>query len=92
MALPTNIISNPDGTFTEVPKPLEVNLDPDEMTLDELCLFDSEGFTASGFRAFLIWHTNWTKEEIGKLTVRDLREVVAQMGAKLQAQSVPFAN
>lgn len=80
--------THPDGTA----KPLEVNFDPDEMTLDELCLFDGEGFTATGFRAFLVNHTNWTKQEIGKLTVKELKDVTAQLGAKLQAQSVPLGN
>lgn len=80
--------TQPDGTA----KPLEVHFDPDEMTLDELCLFDGEGFTATGFRAFLVNHTNWTKQEIGKLTVKELKDVTAQLGAKLQAQSVPLGN
>lgn len=84
MALPTL----PDGEL----KPLEVDFDPDEMTLDEACLFDGVGFTASGFRQFLIDHTNWTKSEIGKLTMRELKDVTAQLGAKMQAQSIPLGN
>lgn len=92
MALPKITTLDAEGNPVEQLKPLDVNLNPDEITLDEMCLFDGEGFTASGFRAFLINHTNWTKAEIGKLTVKDLKEVVTQMGAKLQAQSVPLTQ
>ena len=93
MALPTIKVIGADGTETETVKPLEVrNLDPDEMTLDEMCLFDGEGFTATGFRQFLLDHTNWTRAEVGILKVTQQLDVAKQMGEKMQAAAVPFVS
>lgn len=92
MAFPQIIEITESGEVVPVRKPLEVTFDPDEATLDEICLFEDGGFTAQGFRQFLIDHTNWDKKEIGKLTINELKEVMAQLGAKLQAQSVPLES
>ena len=67
-------------------------IDPDEMTLDELCLFETGGFTAQGFRQFLIDHTEWTPREIGKLTVKELKAITEKLAEKVAAASVPNAN
>lgn len=72
-------------------KPLEVNLDPNELTLDEMCLFEATGFTMVGFRAFLIAHTNWSGAEIGKLTVKELLAVSGQLKERLD-KSVPLTS
>ena len=67
-------------------------IDPDAMTLDELCLFESGGFTATGFRQFLINHTEWTPREIGGLTVGELKSITEKLAEKVAAASVPNAN
>lgn len=72
--------------------PLKFNFNPEEMTLDELCLFEPEGFTATGFRAFLITHTNWTKKDIGQIKVAELKSVAEQLGEKLKAATVPLVK
>ena len=72
-------------------EPLEVNLNPDEMTLDDLCLFEPDGFTANGFRDFLTRHTNWTRKQAGAITVAELKDVAEQLAAKLKEAAVPLA-
>lgn len=71
---------------------LIVNFNPDNVTLDELCLFEEGGFTAWGFRKFLIDHTNWTAIEIGALTVSELKDVTSQLGEKLKESAVPLVS
>ena len=73
-------------------KPLEVTIDPDELTLDEVALFEPSGFTVTGFMQFLAEHTNWTREEIGKIKVREMKEVADQLGEKIKAESVPLVS
>ena len=63
----------------QIPKPLKVMVNVQDMTLDELCLFDSEGFTPFAFRSFLINHTNWSKAEIGLVKVGELEDVAKQL-------------
>jgi hypothetical protein len=72
--------------------PLKLSLDTDALTLDELCLFEPDGFTATGFRKFLLAHTSWTKAEVGGLTVTDLKVVAGQLATAIQEAAVPKAN
>ena len=67
-------------------------INPDELTLDELCLFEPSGFTATGFRAFLIARTNWTRAEVGRLTMRDLKAIAEKLAEKINEAAVPNAN
>ena len=73
-------------------RPLEFTFDPNEMTLDELCLFEPDGFSAVSFRQFLRDHTNWTKAEIGALKVAELKDVAEQIAAKLKESAVPLGQ
>ncbi len=73
-------------------KALQINFDPNEVTLDELCLFEAEGFTAVGFRRFLVEHTNWTKKEIGALKLSELKQVAEQISEQFKAAAVPLAS
>ena len=73
-------------------KPLAVNLDPNEMTLDEACLFTPGGFDIAAFRAFLIAHTNWERAEIGALRMSELKDVAERIAAALKGGSVPLAK
>lgn len=72
-------------------RPLVVSLDPDEMTVNDLCLFEPGGFTVTAFRAFLVAHTNWTDAEIGNLKVKELKDVAEQLKQKLNA-AVPLGS
>lgn len=56
--------------------PLKFNDDfqPDELTLDEICLFDSRGYSAYTFREFLIARTQWTRKEIGAIKRGEIAE------------------
>lgn len=47
---------------------------PDDMTLDEVCLFDPRGFSSFEFREFLTQHTQWTTKEIGAITRNEIRK------------------
>jgi len=76
MAIPTSPL---------VVKPLDVN----EMTLDELALFEAGGFSALGFRQFLADHSHWTKAEIGKVKVCELKDIAEQLGKALQEAALP---
>lgn len=72
--------------------PLILNYNPDAVTLDELCLFEPDGFTATGFRQFLRDHTNWTRSEIGKITVTEMQDVAKQLAEAIQQAAVPLAS
>jgi hypothetical protein len=72
--------------------PLVVKFDPDEMTLDELCLFEPGGFSATGLRAFLAAHTRWSRTEIGNIRLSELREVAEQLAAKIKEITIPLAR
>lgn len=72
-------------------EPLNLSLDVDALTLDDLELFES--FSVKGLRAFMSEHGNWTNAQIGKITVKELREIVApQIGAALKDAALPKAN
>jgi hypothetical protein len=73
-------------------RPLEVTLDVDELTLDELALFEPTGFSIVGFRAFMAEHTNWTLAEIGKIKVKEFKDIQTQLAEKFKEASVPLAN
>jgi len=73
-------------------EPLVVAFDPTELTLDDLCLFEPDGFTASGLKAFLLAHTNWTRAQVGKITIAELKDVVEQLAEKIKEAAVPKAQ
>ena len=73
-------------------RPLIFNFEPNDMTLDELCLFDPAGFSSIAFRQFLIDHTNWTRAEIGRVKVSELKEVAEQLAAKFKEAAIPLAS
>jgi hypothetical protein len=73
-------------------KPLEVKVDLEELTLDELCLFSPGGFEVVAFRTFLRERTNWSREEIGALQYKELRQVGDQLAEAIQKIAVPLAS
>lgn len=73
-------------------KALDLTIDPDALTLDDIELFEDGGFSVRRFKKFLAAHSNWTPDEIGKLTITEFKTVAAQLGDGLKALSVPKAN
>ncbi len=76
-------------------RPLEIDFDANEMTLDEWALFDPEDqglSTPNRLRKFLIAHSSWTKEEIGKIKTSELEQVTKQLVAAVQKVAVPLAS
>lgn len=72
---------------------LVLNIDPDQMTLDDVELFyEPSKFKPSSFKAFMAAHSNWTAEQTGKLTLAELKDVAAQIGEAIQDASVPKAK
>lgn len=71
--------------------PLKFKLDPEQLTVDDMILFEPDGFTVSGFKAFMARYSNWTKPQIGQLTVVELRQVSDQLASALEAALDPKA-
>lgn len=63
---------------------VEITIDPDELTLDDLELFEPGGFSVARLRRFLGRVTTLSRDEIGQLRLRDLRAIAEQIGAALQ--------
>ena len=59
----------------QTPLKFSDDFQPDDLTLDEVCLFDPRGFSSITFREFLLTHTQWTPKEIGTINRREIREV-----------------
>lgn len=78
---------NPDGTE----RPLVLKIDPEDLTLDEIALFDGE-FKAAGFRAFMAKYSDWTEREVGALTMRELKGMAADIMASVNGTVVPKVN
>lgn len=71
-------------------KPLELNLPAtDDLTLNDLQLFEAGGFTIAGFKRFLSAYSNWTADDVGRLTVKEMKSVGEQIGEKLKDSAVP---
>lgn len=73
-------------------KVLEVKVDLEELTLDEVCLFSPGGFEMVAFRTFLRERTNWSREEIGAIKVGELKQVAEKLGEAVQKLAVPLAS
>ena len=73
-------------------EPLKLTLSPDEMTLDDIAIFDSEGFSIPKFRKFLLSYGSWDDKQIGAIKLKELREVAEQVGNALKNLSVPKGN
>lgn len=73
-------------------KPLELSIDADNITVGELELFEGENFKVSGLRAFLVNHSNWTDGDIKGLSLKELRQVVEQVGEAMKTAAVPLGS
>lgn len=73
-------------------KPLALTLNVDELTLDDVALFEKDGFSAAGFKAFMARYSNWTPAEVGGLKLRELKDVAEKIGEQLRVTAVPKVN
>lgn len=73
-------------------KPLTVKVEANDLTLDEVCLFQPGGFEIIAFRTFLRERTNWTHAEVGALKVGELQEVAEHLRDALRSTAVPKAR
>ena len=77
-------------------KPLEIEFDANELTLEDWALFDPDDqgiSTPNRLRKFLIAHSkSWTKEEIGKIKTGELEEVTKQVLAAVEKAAVPLES
>ena len=76
--------------------PLEIkNLDPEEMTLDEMILLSAPQSLSNAemlvvFRGFMIEHTNWTAKQIGGIKSKEMRDVTSQIMEAVKRLAVPL--
>lgn len=77
-------------------KPLDIEFDANELTLDDWALFDPEDqgiSTPNRLRKFLIAYSkSWTREEIGKIKTKEMEEVAKQVIAAVEKVAVPLAS
>jgi hypothetical protein len=74
-------------------KPLALALPAaEELTLDDLQLFEADGFTVRGFKAFISRYSNWTAADVGKLSLKEVKEVTLQLKDALNDSAVPKAT
>ena len=77
-------------------KPLVLDLDLEELTLDEIAILYAETYSLVAFRQFLLDHvdhtTSWTRREIGQIKRKELNEVMRQVIEKVVERSVPLAS
>lgn len=74
-------------------KPLSLTFDLDELTIDELALFESESpFRPSVFKAFLKRYGNWSAAELGRIQRKDIAAIYLQCIRQLNEALVPKAT
>ena len=73
-------------------RPLVLNIDGANLTLDDLEVFEAGGFSVKGFKAFMGRYSNWTPAEIGAVTVAELKDVAAQIAEQLKGAVLPKVN
>jgi len=77
-------------------KPLEIEFDANELTLDDWALFDPDDqgiSTPNRLRKFLIAYSkSWTREEIGQIKTKELEEVAKMVIMAVEKVAVPLAS
>lgn len=73
------------------------NIDPETLGFDEITLLVApEELTPKeqivALRAFILEHSNWTRKELGRVTVGELKQVMADLGNKFKDLAVPKVN
>ena len=76
-------------------KPLKIEFDANELTLDDWALFDPEDqgiSTPNRLRKFLIAYSSWTREEIGQIKTKEMEEVAKMVITAVEKVAVPLAS
>jgi len=77
-------------------KPLEIEFDANELTLEDWALFDPDDqgiSTPNRLRKFLIAHSkSWTREEINKIKTNEMEAVTKQVLAAVEREAVPLVS
>lgn len=63
---------------------IEIVINPDDLTLDDLELFEPGGFSIRRLRAFLARVTTLSPDEIGQIRLRDLRSIAERIGEAIR--------
>ena len=71
---------------------LTIKIDPDQLTVDDMILFEAGGFKFSSFKSFLASHSNWSSEQIGALTMSEAKEVVKEIATQIAQGAIPKEN
>ena len=72
--------------------PLALTLDVDELTLNDIELFEPGGFSVKRYKAFMVAHSNWTAAEVGALTLAEMKAVGLKIGEALASAALPKAS
>lgn len=73
--------------------PLVLKFDIDELTIDELTIFESETpFKPSMFKAFLKRYGNWSAAELARIQRKDIAALYLQCIQKLNEALIPKAT
>lgn len=71
-------------------KPLELTLPAtDDLLVDDLQLFEPDGFRVALFKDFMGRYSTWKPDEVGKLTRAEMWKVTRQIIAQLNERAVP---
>jgi len=69
-----------------------LNVNPDDLTIGDLVLFESGGFTVIGFRNFLNKYSGWRAKEIDKITRLEMSALFADIIRQLNEAASPKVN
>ena len=69
---------------------LELNFDPDELTLDEMDILSI--YSIKLFKEFVVKYGNWTAKDVGKITRKEWLGLQSIFYEKLLAVMVPKEN
>lgn len=73
-------------------KPLALTLPAnDDLLLDDIQLFEPDGFSIKGFKAFMARYSNWTPAQVGQMTRAEMWKVTRQIIEQLNENAVPKA-
>ena len=72
---------------------LTISMETDDLTLDDVALFDTEdGFSVFKFRKFLLRYGSWSKEQVGKIKIKELEQVAVLLSEAMKNTAVPPPN
>lgn len=74
-------------------EPLKLSFDVENLTLDEVEMFqEPEAFRVSTFKRFVAKWSNWTKEQVGALTLGEMKSLAPVIARQLNESISPKAT